>query len=90
MKKLLIVLSLILFSLPSYASFGYVEGHKYNAQVYDDNGTQAYAQKLEKEYWDRVHKGECEINGENYAKYVKFPLYKYIEQHPIDYNKTVD
>ena len=86
MKKLLIVICLLCFSLPAYCAVGYYEGINDNIKPYDNSEMEAYAQKLEKEYWNRVHKGECEINDENYNHYVRHPLFKYIEQHPIQYN----
>ena len=87
MKKLLIILCLFTFVLPSFSENNYNnEGFKY----YDDKGTQAYAQKLEKEYHAKVDKGEVECCGPNYNHYVRHPIFKYIEEHPIDYSKTVD
>ena len=87
MKKVFIIFCLLVFALPSYATFGYYEGCNDNIKPYDDNGTQAYAQKLEKEYWERVHRGECSVSAETYNYYVQIPIFEYIEKHPIDYNK---
>ena len=90
MKKLLIILCLLCFTLPSFATFGYYEGCNDNIKPYDDRGTQAYAQQLEKEYHEKIKKGEVECDGYNYNKYVLIPVFEYIEKHPIDYNKKVD
>ena len=87
MKKVLVILCMLVFALPSFATFGYYEGCNDNVKPYDDNGTQAYAQKLEKEYHARVDKGEFQCSAENYNHYVRTPLYQYIEKHPIDYSK---
>ena len=88
MKKILVILCLLVFALPCFSADGCQR--EYKVRYYDDNGTQEYAQKLEKEYWDKVHRGECQISGATYTEYVEYPLFKYIEEHPIDYTKTVD
>ena len=90
MKKLLIILCLLTFALPTYATFGYYEGCNDNKKPYDDSELQEYAQKLEKEYWDRVNRGECEINDMTYTHYVRYPVFKYIEEHPINYSESDD
>ena len=90
MKKVLVIFCLLVFALPCFSASGYYEGCNDNVKPYDDNGTQAYAQKLEKEYWERVHRGECSVSDATYNHYVRTPLYQYIEKHPIDYTKTVD
>ena len=88
MKKVLVIFCLLVFALPSFSADGYNKNFKF--KVYDDNGTQEYAQKLEKEYWERVHRGECSISDATYNHYVRHPLFQYIEKHPIDYNKKAN
>ena len=84
MKKVFIIFCLLVFALPCFSADGYNKDFKF--KVYDDNGTQAYAQKLEKEYWERVHRGECSVSAETYNYYVQIPIFEYIEKHPIKYN----
>ena len=86
MKKILVIFCLLIFALPCFSAAGYYEGCNDNVKPYDDNGTQAYAQKLEKEYWERVHRGECSVSAETYNYYVQIPIFEYIEKHPIKYN----
>ena len=86
MKKLLIILCLLTFALPTFSASGYDENCGF--KFYDDKGTQAYAQKLEKEYHAKADRGELKCDGYNYNKYVLIPVFEYIENHPINYNKT--
>ena len=90
MKKLLIILCLLTFTLPTYATFGYYEGCNDNKKHYDDSELQEYAQKLEKEYFAKLYNNELQPNGENYNHYVRHPVFQYIEKHPINYDKTSD
>ena len=87
MKKVFIIFCLLVFALPSFSASGYYEGCNDNVKPYDDNGTQAYAQKLEKEYYSKINKGELQCSNATYVEHVEYPLFKYIEEHPINYNK---
>ena len=89
-EKILVVLCLLVFALPSFSASGYYEGCNDNVKPYDDSEYQTYAQKLVKEYHAKVDRGEVECCGPNYNHYVRTPLFKYIEKHPVDYTKTVD
>ena len=85
MKKVFIIFCLLVFALPCFSADGYNKDFKF--KVYDDNGTQAYAQKLEKEYYSKINKGELQCSNATYVEHVEYPLFKYIEEHPINYNK---
>jgi len=88
MKKLLIILCLLTFALPTFSASGYDENCGF--KFYDDKGTQAYAQKLEKEYRAKADRGELKYTWSNYIEHVEYPLFKYIEEHPVDYSDLSD
>ncbi len=77
MKKVFVLLSMILLSVPAFAVPGeYVytpDGNK----VCDISDVQEYAQKLEKEFIKR-HKDN--INGNDHNREVDLPVYKLLEQ----------
>ena len=83
MKKICILLLLLFVSLPVFSAPNFDPDLK--PIIYDVSEFQDYCDKLEENYWKMVHEGKCSCSNGAYVRYVEMPIYKYIEEHPMQY-----
>ncbi len=91
MKRIITILFLLFLSTPVFATAGWYEGCNDNIEFAEDNGTQAYYEKLKKAFDDKYtykdEKGTIHITASYkvWNREVIIPLYKYIAEHPVKY-----
>ncbi len=78
MKKVFVLLSMILLSVPAFAVPGEYITLESGLVVCDISDVQQLRQKLEKEFFER-HKNN-DINGRAYNREVNLPVYKLLEK----------
>ena len=77
MKRLLVILCLLVFALPSFATGDYYEGCNDNITYTPNNGVQDYYTKLEKRYREKYDKDNS-YPANSYNKEVYAPLLHYM------------
>lgn len=92
MKRIVTILFLLFLSTPVFATAGWYEGCNDNIEPAEDNGTQAYYEKLVKAYhekyptyYDEKGVGHSYRPARSWNREVIIPLYKYIAEHPVKY-----
>lgn len=92
MKRIVTILFLLFLSTPVFATAGWYEGCNDNIEPAEDNGTQAYYEKLVKAYhekyptyYDEKGWGHSYRPARSWNREVIIPLYEYISEHPVKY-----
>lgn len=91
MKIFFITLSILFLATPAFCAPGWKEGANDNVKFYDDSEFQAYARKLEenyyKKYFVKISPTESvdtsPLNAWNSE--VEVPIFQYMIEHPTKY-----
>ena len=82
MKRLLVILCLLVFALPSFATGDYYEGCNDNITYTPNNGVHDYYTKLKKQYREKYDKDNSyPVNS--YDQEVIVPLLDYMIANPV-------